>query len=117
MKNLCTDPTVKLERVKRCCKYKAGNKYCNLCMEEKLAEAFYNNLNELINQRSEILNVFRHENISYLVDKLRFNFIIYIYLFIYHHIFFKIYFTYLSNLFIYFYANFILSCGLFINKM
>ena len=34
---------------KKCWKYKAGNKYCNLCMEEKFAIASYNDPNELLN--------------------------------------------------------------------
>ena len=45
---------------KKCYKYKAGDKYCNLCMEEKLAIVSYNNPNELLNQRSEIFNVCMH---------------------------------------------------------
>ena len=40
--------------------YKAGIKYWLLCMEEKIAIASNNNLNELLNQRSEILYVSRH---------------------------------------------------------
>ena len=55
-KNLGTDPILKWEIVKKCFKYKLGDKYCQLCMEEKLAIASYNNLNELLDQRSEILN-------------------------------------------------------------
>ena len=42
---------------KKFCKYKTGDKYWQLCMEEKLAIASYNNPNELYNQRSEILNI------------------------------------------------------------
>ena len=38
-----------------------GNKYYNLCREEKLAIDSYNNPNELLNQRSEILNVCRYK--------------------------------------------------------
>ena len=34
---------------KKCCKYKAGDKYTLSCMEEKLAIASYNNPNELLN--------------------------------------------------------------------
>ena len=37
--------------IKRCYRYKAGDKYCLLCMEEKLTIAFYDNTNELLNQR------------------------------------------------------------------
>ena len=33
----------------------AGDEYCNLCMVEKLAIVSYNNPNELLNQRSEIV--------------------------------------------------------------
>ena len=42
-------------------KYQAGYKYCLLCMEEKLAVASYNRPWELFNQRSEILNSYRHK--------------------------------------------------------
>ena len=44
----------------KCQKYKTGDKYCLQSMEEKLAVASYNILNELLNQRSEILNACRH---------------------------------------------------------
>ena len=47
---------------KICHKYKAGDKYCNLCMEEKLAITAYNNPNELLYQRLEILSVCRHKD-------------------------------------------------------
>ena len=47
---------------------KLEDKYCNLCMEEKLAITSYNNPNELINQRSEMLNVCRHKK-SWLLDR------------------------------------------------
>ena len=58
-KNLHTDPILKWEIVKKCCK--EGDKYCNLCMEEKLAIVSNNNPNELLNPRSEILNICRHK--------------------------------------------------------
>ena len=45
----------------KCHEYKAGDKYSQLCMEEKLAIAFYSNPNELLNQRSETLNGVRHK--------------------------------------------------------
>ena len=48
---------------KKCRKYKADDKYYNFCLEEKLAIASYNNSNELLNQKSEILNVCRYKNI------------------------------------------------------
>ena len=48
--------------IKKWHKNKAGDKYCFLCMEEKLAVVSYNNPNELLNQRSEILNFCRHKN-------------------------------------------------------
>ena len=52
-------------------------------MEEKLAIAFYNNPKELLNQRFVIFDDIR--KVDYLVDELRFNFILFIYfcLFIY----------------------------------
>ena len=45
---LGTDPILKWEKVKKCRKFKAGYKYCDLCMEKKFAEASYNNPNELL---------------------------------------------------------------------
>ena len=39
----------------------SGDIYCNSCMEEKLALASFNNPNELIIQRSEILIVCRQK--------------------------------------------------------
>ena len=44
---------------KKCRKYRAGDRDCILCNEEKLAIASYNN-RDLLNQRSEILNACRH---------------------------------------------------------
>ena len=44
---------------KKCCEYKAGEKYFDLCLEEKLVIIFYNP-KELLNQRSKTLNVCRH---------------------------------------------------------
>ena len=61
-KILGTDPILKWDIVKKKCrKYKSGDKYCNLRKEEKLARASDNNLNDLLNQRPEILNVCRHK--------------------------------------------------------
>ena len=57
------DPILKWEIVKRCSKFKAaggGNRYCKLCMEEKLTIATYNKPKELLNQRSEIFNIRRY---------------------------------------------------------
>ena len=54
------DPILKWEVVKKCRKYRAGDRDCILCNEEKLAIASYNNRN-LLNQRSEILNACRHK--------------------------------------------------------
>ena len=62
-KNLGTDHVLK------CRKYKSGNRYCNLCIEEKLALASHSNPNELPKEMSEILNVFRHKNFGCLVNK------------------------------------------------
>ena len=45
-KNLGTDPILKWEIVKKkCCKYRAGDKYSHQCIEEKLAIASSNNPN------------------------------------------------------------------------
>ena len=40
---------IKIGDGKKCHKYKVGDKYCNLCMEEKLGLASDYNLNELLN--------------------------------------------------------------------
>ena len=55
-KNQGLDPILKWEIIKKkkCKKYKAGDRYSLLCMEEKLVIASYNNPSELLNQRSEI---------------------------------------------------------------
>ena len=60
-KNLVTDPILEWEIVKKCRKYKTGDKYCNLCMEEKLAITSFNNTKEILYQKSEIFKDFRHE--------------------------------------------------------
>ena len=52
-----------MEVSKKSHKYKTGDKYCQVCVEEKIAIAFYNKFNELLNQRLEILNICRHENV------------------------------------------------------
>ena len=44
---------------KQCRKYKAGDRYCLLCMLEKVAIASYNKYNELLDRRSEISNAYR----------------------------------------------------------
>ena len=62
------DPILKWEIIKKCHKYRAGNKYCLLCMEEKLAIASYDNSRELLNQRSEVLNTCRHRR-EYLLGR------------------------------------------------
>ena len=46
---------------KNCHKYKAGDKYWQLGMEEKVAIPSYNNSNELVDQKSEILNVWKYK--------------------------------------------------------
>ena len=58
-KNQRRDPILKWEilKIKESCEYKAGDKYCDLCMGEKLAIAYYDNPNKLLYQKSEILNV------------------------------------------------------------
>ena len=45
----------------------------------KLAEASYNNSDELLNQNLEILQVCGHKKSWLLVDKLQFNLIVFIY--------------------------------------
>ena len=62
-KDLGIDPILKWEIVKKFRKYKAGDEYGKICMEEKLAIISYNNPTELRNQRSEILNICRHKNV------------------------------------------------------
>ena len=42
-------------------KYNAVNKYCQLCIEEKLAIASCNHPNKLLNQKSEIVNTHKHK--------------------------------------------------------
>ena len=54
------DPILKWEIVKRCCTYRAGNKDCMLCNEEKFAIASYSS-GDMLNQRSEILNDYKHK--------------------------------------------------------
>ena len=49
------DPFSKWKFVKRGHNYMTGDKFCLLCMEEKLTK-------ELLNQRSKILNECRHKN-------------------------------------------------------
>ena len=46
---------------KKKCTYKAGDKNCSLCMEEKLAVDSYINPDELLSQRLELLKVHRHK--------------------------------------------------------
>ena len=57
------DPILKWEILKRCSKYKGWgeNRYCKLCMEEKLTIATYNKPKELLNQRFEIFDICRHK--------------------------------------------------------
>ena len=54
------DPIMKWEIVKRWNRYKGKDRYCKLCMEEKLTIATYNIPKELLNQRSELFNICRH---------------------------------------------------------
>ena len=55
------DPILKWEIVKTCSKYKAGNRYCKLCVEIKLTIATYDKLKELLKQRSEIFDICKHK--------------------------------------------------------
>ena len=54
------DPILKCEVIKKCRKYRAGDKDCLLCNEEKLAIAFCQSRN-MLNQRSEVLNSCKHK--------------------------------------------------------
>ena len=54
------DPILKWEVIKKCCKYRAGNKDCLLCNEEKLAIASCKS-RDMLNQRSEVLNNCKHK--------------------------------------------------------
>ena len=54
------DPIMKWEVIKKCRKYRAGNRTCNLCMEEKLVIANCKSKN-MLNKRSEVLNSCRHK--------------------------------------------------------
>ena len=46
--------------MKRFSKYKGAERYCKLCMKEKLTIATYNKPKELLNHRSEIFDICRH---------------------------------------------------------
>ena len=52
------DPILKWEVIKKCRKYRAGERDGLLCMEGKLAIA---SCRDLLNQRSEVLNSCRHK--------------------------------------------------------
>ena len=54
------DPILKWEVIKKCCKYRAGDRDCLLCMEEKLAIASCKS-RDMLNQRSEVLNSCKHK--------------------------------------------------------
>ena len=58
--NTGVDPIIKWEVIKKCRKYRAGNRACRLCMEEKLAIASCKSRN-MLNKRSEVLNSCRHK--------------------------------------------------------
>ena len=62
---------IKIGDNKTCRKYKAWDRYWLLCMEETLAIASYNNLNNLLNQRFEIINACRYEKLVYQANTLR----------------------------------------------
>ena len=62
------DPILKLEIIKKCRKYKAGDKDCMLCNEEKLAIASYSSRG-MLNQRSEVLNDYKHKRSSLLYNQ------------------------------------------------
>ena len=54
------DPIMKWEVIKKCRKYRAGNRACNLWMEEKLVIANCKSKN-MLNKRSEVLNSCTHK--------------------------------------------------------
>ena len=54
------DPIMKWEIIKKCRKYRAGNRTCNLCMEEKLIIADCKSKN-MLNKRTEVLNSCKHK--------------------------------------------------------
>ena len=58
--NTGVDPIMKWEVIKKCRKYRAGNRACSLCMEEKLAIAACKSRN-MLNKRSEVLNSCRYK--------------------------------------------------------
>ena len=58
--NKGVDPITKSEVIKKSRKYRAGNRTCRLCREEKLAIASCKSRN-MLNQRSEVLNSCRYK--------------------------------------------------------
>ena len=58
--NKGVDHIMKSEVIKKCCKYRAGDRICRLCKEEKLVIASCKSRN-MLNQRSEVLNSCRHK--------------------------------------------------------
>ena len=54
------DPILKWEVIKKCRKYRAGDRDCMLCVEEKLAIASCKS-RDMLNQRSEVLNSCKHK--------------------------------------------------------
>ena len=60
--NKGVDPIMKWEVIKKSRKYRAGNRACRLCMEEKLAIASCKSRN-MLNKRSEVLNSCRHKRV------------------------------------------------------
>ena len=54
------DPLLKWEVIKKCHKYRAGDRDCLLCKEEKLAIASCKS-RVMLNQRSEVLNSCKHK--------------------------------------------------------
>ena len=54
------DPMLKWEIIKKCCLYKADDKFCQLCRKEKLSIISYNSPKELLNHTPEVLNICKH---------------------------------------------------------
>ena len=60
------DPIMKWEVIKKCRKYRAEDRSCLLCMEEKLAITSCKS-RDMLNQRSEVLNSCSHKR-AWLLD-------------------------------------------------
>ncbi len=55
------EPNIEWEVIKKCRKYRAGNRTCNLCMEEKLFIADCKSKN-MLKKNSVVLNIFKQKS-------------------------------------------------------